>query len=80
MAELKHNYTAQEIEELRQWFEAHRSEIPTTMDLGAIVYNNLPKAIEGLFAIADQHHANPTFSGQVRWLYVIKEELEKLKG
>lgn len=76
MAEFTLNYTAEDIANIRKWFEVHSNEIPATLEIPATSFKDLPATIEGLLSIAQKHYANPVFAGQIKWLFVIKEALE----
>ncbi len=75
----KRIYTPDESKEIRQWYDRHTAELPQTLELNAATrYNNLPKTVATYFEIYSMHGDNPTFSGQMHQLYLIRQRLEEL--
>ncbi|MDE5550684.1 MAG: hypothetical protein K2I99_04955 [Bacteroidaceae bacterium] len=74
--EYKPTYTKEEILELRHWFDTHTYEKELDMG-GGIFIPDVKKTLIPMFMTAMQHYENKTFSGQIRQLFRIREELIK---
>lgn len=72
----KRCYTPSDLKEIRDWFEAHAAELPETLQLDkATRYNHLPVTVKTYLEIARLYGDNPTFSGQLHQLFLIREKL-----
>ena len=72
----KAKYTQADIDELKTWFDRHADQLPTEFVLNESTrYLNLPTAIKSFFEIWNIHHDNPTFSGQIYQLFLIRQKL-----
>ncbi len=74
--EYKPTYTKEEIEEVIAWFQTHQCEQDIDMG-GGIHIRELSKTLEQLFHIARTQHENRVFSGQIYFLFRIRDELLK---
>ncbi len=74
--EYKSTYTKEEILELRHWFDTHTYEKELDMG-GGIFIPDVDKTLNPMFMTAMKHYENKTFSGQIRQLFRIREELIK---
>ena len=71
-------YTIEEINELKEWFEANKILIPPTMQINSSAYTpNLPETIDMLFEQAYICYENPKMQGCIWLLKKIKENLVK---
>ncbi|MBO5079845.1 MAG: hypothetical protein J6B82_03090 [Bacteroidaceae bacterium] len=76
--EKKRTHTIEEINELKEWFEANKSLIPSTMQINSSAYTpNLPETIDMLFEQAYICYENPKMQGCIWLLKKIKENLVK---
>ena len=76
--EKKRTHTIEEINELKEWFEANKSLIPPTMQINSSAYTpNLKETISMLFEQAYINYENPKMQGSIWLLKKIKENLVK---
>ena len=62
--------------EIKIWFDRHADQLPKEFVLNESTrYLNLPTAIKSFFEIWNIHHDNPTFSGQIYQLFLIRQKL-----
>lgn len=72
----KTKYTQADIDEIKTWFDRHADQLPTEFVLNESTrYLNLPTSIKSFFEIWNIHHDNPTFSGQIYQLFLIRQKL-----
>ena len=72
----KTKYTQADIDEIKIWFDRHADQLPTEFVLNESTrYLNLPTSIKSFFEIWNIHHDNPTFSGQIYQLFLIRQKL-----
>lgn len=76
MKKFRETYTIEEIEALKAWFDEHRAEIPPTLSMQAMEWTDVPKAIDYLIPVAMEECENPTFAGQTKLLFRLKEMIE----
>ena len=70
----KPRYTKEEIDELVNWFHSHKVE--QTVDLGnGVSTTHVDDTVKPMLHIAEKHYNNPTFSGQIHMLFLIREQL-----
>lgn len=75
----KKNYTPEDIKSIHNWFEAHKEQMPDTLQLDAATYyKNLKNTVKTYFEVFDLYGSNPTFSGQYHQLWLIKAKLEEM--
>ena len=75
----KKNYTPEDIKSIHDWFEAHKEQMPDTLQLDAATYyKNLKSTVKTYFEVFDLYGSNPTFSGQYHQLWLIKAKLEEM--
>lgn len=75
----KKKYTSEDIHEIAEWFKRHATEMPDTLQLDAATfYCDLKKTVESYFSIFEIHGSNPTFSGQLHQLFLIRKRLEDM--
>lgn len=78
--EKKRTHTIEEIDELRDWFEANRDKVPETMQIDSSAFTpNLPETISMLFDQAYICYENPKMQGSIRLLKKIKKLIEEMK-
>lgn len=74
--EYKKLYTPEEVEEICQWFEQRRDQLPTTLQLDdATSMQNLPDTVEKYLAVARLHQNNSTYSAQIYFLGRVQNRL-----
>lgn len=76
MKKIKVTYTAEEYEEIQAWYREHQSELPQSLKLGAMQWNNLPNAVNYLLRVTQKQYKNSIFAGQIELLLLIKEAIE----
>ena len=60
MTEKKRTHTIEEVDELREWFEAQKNQLPHTMQINSSAYTpDLPETIDMLFEQAYICYENP---------------------
>ena len=70
--EYKRTYTKEEAEEIIRWFDAH--ECNQEVDLGhGLVVENIKHLINQSRNIVLKKYDNPTYSGQIQFLYHLQE-------
>lgn len=74
--EYKKSYTKEELLELRHWFDTHTYEKELDMGHGLFI-PDVDKTLVPMFLTAMDQYENITFSGQIRQLFRIREELIK---
>ncbi|MBP5374822.1 MAG: hypothetical protein J6Y38_00625 [Bacteroidaceae bacterium] len=74
--EYKTTYTKKEIDELVDWFTTHTFEKELDMG-GGINIRDVQMAIGPLIYMAQTQYENKTFSGQIYFLFRIRDELLK---
>ena len=74
--EYKTTYTKKEIDELVDWFTTHTFEKELDMG-GGINIRDVQMAIGPLIYMAQAQYENKTFSGQIYFLFRIRDELLK---
>ena len=74
----KKTYTVEDIKELYEWFDTHG--YPSSLDLGhGVVVKDIQLLVEKMRDIALKKHDNPTFSGQINFLYLVRDEIIRLE-
>lgn len=74
--EKKRTHTIEEVNELREWFEAHQSQLPKTMQIDSSAFTpDLPETVSMLFDQAYICYENPRMQGCIWLLKKIKEKL-----
>ncbi len=75
----KRIYDPADIAEVRAWFAAHEGKLPAELQLDdATRFTRLPDTVTSLLEVARLHEGNPTFSGQLHQLFLIRERLLEL--
>ncbi|GAY29472.1 hypothetical protein IMSAGC014_01581 [Bacteroidaceae bacterium] len=75
----KKNYTKEDMLEIASWFKRHAAEIPMRVELDrATVYENMPETLAAYFEVYDIHGDNPTFSGQMHQLFLLRRRLREM--
>jgi len=75
----KKKYTKQDMDELRAWFKRHEAELPQTLELDAATQlHDLKRTVASYLEVYDIHGDNPTFSGQMHHLFLIRARLEEM--
>ena len=78
--EKKRTHTIEEIDELRDWFEANRDKVPATMQIDSSAFTpDLPETINMLFDQAYICYENPKMQGSIRLLKKIKKLIEEMQ-
>lgn len=71
-------YTAQEIEELTNWYNANRQLLPASISfVQGEQITNVPMFVDHTLNIARRQRENSTFSRQIQYLFDLKAEIEK---
>lgn len=77
--EYKNTYTIEEVEELYKWFDTH--DYPSEIDLGhGVVVKDTKMLVNKSKTIALRKYDNPTFSGQINFLYLVRDEIIRLES
>lgn len=75
----KKKYMPEDMAELHAWFEQHDAELPKSLQLDkATNITDLKKAVSAYFEVYDIHGSNPTFSGQMHHLFLIRQRLQEM--
>ncbi len=75
--EFKKKYTKDEMGELCAWFAARLDRLPAEMHLDkAIHIKDLPTTVRHYMEIVKLHGDNPTYSGQVYHLFLMRDKLQ----
>lgn len=78
MTEKKRTHTIEEVDELREWFEAQKNQLPHTMQINSSAYTpDLSETIDMLFEQAYICYENPKMQGCIWLLKKIKANLEE---
>ena len=76
--EKKRTHTLEEINELKNWFEANQEKLPETMQIDSSACSpDLRDTIDMLFEQAYICYENPKMQGCIRFLKKIKKNLEE---
>ncbi len=79
--EYKKHYTDEEINDTIEWFKSHMDELPTSLQLDKATFiADLRKTVPLYFDIATKHKDNPTYSAQLRHLFLMREAVEQTLG
>lgn len=74
--EFKKKYTQEELGELCAWFSARLDRLPADMHLDKAIYiKDLPATVRHYMEIARLHGDNPTYSGQMYHLFLMRDNL-----
>lgn len=77
----KKQYLQADLKEIREWFDAHEAELPDTLQLDkATYYKSLKSTVKTYLEIIHLHGDNPTYSGQIHQLFLIREKLQEMKS
>lgn len=72
----KKHYTQADLKEVCDWFEAHETELPDSLQLDkATYYKSLKSTVKTYRELVKLHGDNPTFSGQFHQLFLIREKI-----
>lgn len=72
--EKKRTHTIEEVEELKNWFEANKDRLPQTMQIDKSAFTpNLPETVVMLLEQAYVCYENPKMQGCIRLLERIKQ-------
>ncbi len=72
--EYKSTYSAEEVKELYQWFDEHEYE--NSIELGyGIKVMDIKMLLDRSHSIAVKKHNNPTYSGQINFLFQVQQAL-----
>ena len=78
--EKKRTYTIEEVDELKNWFEANKDRLPQTMQIDKSAFTpNLPETVVMLLEQAYVCYENPKMQGSIRLLKKIKKLIEKME-
>ena len=73
----KNRYSRKELDEVSQWLKEHKNELPHEMELyRGEVCKDVPRMVEHLLIMAEVHGDNSVFSGELAYLFLIRERLE----
>lgn len=77
----KRLYTTEELNEVSQWIREHQKELPREMSLyKGEVCKDVPRLVEHLLIMAQEHGNNSIFSGELAYLFLIREQMEVQTG
>jgi hypothetical protein len=72
-------YPREEVAAIKAWFDRHDAELPETLQLDdATRYLHLKTTVAAYFEVYGIHGDNPTFSGQIHQLFLIRQRLEEM--
>jgi len=75
--EKKRTHTIEEINELKNWFEANKDKFPQTMQIDSSAFTpNLHETVKMLFEQAYICYENPKMQGCIWLLQKIKQNIE----
>lgn len=81
MNDYKKEYTERDVEELKEWFEAHREELPASLQMDkATKIPDLPFTLGIYLENAAAHIGNPTYDPAIYFLYRIRRKLMEDSG
>lgn len=76
--EKKRTHTLEEIDELKNWFEANREKLPPSMQIDSSAFTpGLSETVDMLFEQAYICYENPKMQGCIRLLKKIKGNMEE---
>ena len=71
-------YTPEEIQEIKAWYRDRMDQLPTSFELHvSFKTKNLKKVITSYMEMVDMHSENPTYTPQIRHLFLIRDKLIK---
>lgn len=74
--EFKKKYSKEELEELCAWFASRMDKLPADMHLDKAIYvKDFPTTVRHYLEIVRLHGDNPTYSGQVYHLFLMRDNL-----
>lgn len=74
--ELKRKYSEAEITELIDWFRTRMDKLPNEFEINkAARSQNFKETVEAFFLLAEANSHNPTFSGQIKIFFEMREKL-----
>lgn len=69
-------YTRQDIDELKEWFNEHKEEIPESLVVNRYMkYPHLRQTVEYLLEVADEHWEHKYFAGYIIRLEEIRKKM-----
>lgn len=75
----KKHFEDDELKEILLWFKKHESELPKSLYIDKATYiEDFPRTVKFYFDIANEHHENPTYSGQIFHLFQMRDAVVKL--
>lgn len=76
MSTYKQQYSPEEVNELIEWFKARENKLPDSLQVDKATYiKDLKRTLTLYYDIAREHISNPTYSGQINHLLLIREAL-----
>lgn len=77
--EYKKLYSKEEISEVIQWFKNHYEQLPESIYLDKAAYiPDLKRTVRLYCELVVENMNNPTYSGQIRHIFLMREAIEEL--
>lgn len=74
-------YTPQELKEIIAWYEANADRLPATAQLGkGETVRDMPQFVSHTLSIVRKHAEDLSFARQIKYLFILKEQIEKQGG
>jgi len=74
--EYKTRYSHGELEELRQWFVAHKDELPRSFEMSSYNFiKDMDMTVETIIIILSKPNKSVAFSGHYHQLFVLRDKL-----
>lgn len=75
--EYKKLYSQEEIDELIAWFEAHKEDLPKSLDVDKATHMaDFRSTVKNYMDIARLHRENATYSGQIYFLFQMRDAVK----
>ncbi len=75
--EYKKLYSQEEIDEITAWFESHKDQLPESLDVDKATHmSNFRQTVSSYIDIARLHRENATYSGQIYFLFQMREAVK----
>ncbi len=75
--EYKKIYTQEEIDEITAWFETHKDELPEKLNVDKATHMpDFRRTVQNYIDIAREHRDNATYSGQIYFLFRMRDAVK----
>lgn len=79
--EYKQLFSKDEIDAVVEWFNNHKDQMPESLQVDKATYlPDFPRTVNNYIDIAHVHYQNPTYSGQIFFLFKLQEAMKKECG